>query len=135
MTELLASLNWLAAAVGGLAYFMIGWLWYGPLFGKAWMKEKGMEEHPEPPNPAIFIYSLILQVIAGISIGLFITALSIDTASGGLYVGLAAGAGFVLTTVGINGLYNDMSLQLFVIDGGYHLAGFAAAGLIIGLWQ
>lgn len=135
MGELLASLNWLAAVVGGAAYFVIGWLWYGPLFGKAWMKEKGMVEQPEPPEPVVFLYSLILQVIAGVSIGIFIAALGIDTAVRGLYIGLAAGAGFVLTTVGVNGIYNDMSLKLFAIDGGYHLVGFAAAGLIIGLWQ
>ena len=134
MGDLVASLNWLAAVVGGIAYFVIGWLWYGPLFGKAWMKEKGMEEHPEPPNPIIFFYTLILQIIAGISLGLFIVALDIQTALQGLYVGLAAGAGFLLTTTGLNGIYNEMSLKLFSIDSGYHLVGFAAAGLIIGLW-
>lgn len=134
MGELMASLNWLAAVAGGVTYFMIGWLWYGPLFGKAWMKEKGMEEHPEPPEPVNFVYSLVLQVMAAISLGLFMTALGIGTALGGLFIGLAAGAGFVLTTVGVNGIYNDMSLRLFAIDGGYHLIGFAAAGLIIGLW-
>ncbi|MDR8391245.1 DUF1761 domain-containing protein [Aliifodinibius sp. S!AR15-10] len=134
MGELLSELNWLAAIVGGIAYFMIGWLWYGPLFGKAWMKEKGIEEHPESPEPIIFLYSLILQTIAAISLGLFIVALGVSSAIEGLYIGLAAGAGFVLTTVGVNGIYNDMSLKLFAIDGGYHLVGFAAAGLIIGLW-
>lgn len=65
---------------------------------------------------------------------MFIVAIGIDTALQGLYIGLAAGAGFVLTTVGVNGIYNDMSLKLFAIDGGYHLVGFAVAGLIIGAW-
>ena len=134
MGELLTTLNWPAAAVGGIAYFMIGWLWYGPLFGKAWMKEKGMEEHPEPPEPINFLYSLILQLIVAVSLGLFIVAMDINTALQGLYVGLAAGAGFVLTTMGVNGIYNDMSIKLLAIDGGYHLVGFAVAGLIIGLW-
>lgn len=134
MGELLASLNWLATVIGGIAYFMIGWLWYGPLFGKAWMKEKGMAEHPEPPKPVIFLYSLILQVIVAISLGLFMVALGLNTAFQGVHIGLAAGAGFVLTTVGVNGIYNKMSLKLFAIDGGYHLVGIAVAGLIIGAW-
>lgn len=134
MGALFSELNIWAALVGGIAYFMVGWGWYGPMFGNAWMKEQGMEEHPESPEPIIFLYSLILQVIIGISLGLFIVALGATTALQGLYVGLAAGAGFVLTTVAINGIYNDMSLKLFAIDGGYHLVGFAVAGLIIGLW-
>ncbi|MFH5831500.1 DUF1761 domain-containing protein [Halalkalibaculum sp. DA3122] len=134
MGALFSQLNIWAALVGGIAYFMTGWLWYGPLFGKAWMREKGMGEHPEPPEPINFLYSLILQGIVGISLGLFMAALDATTAMQGLSVGLAAGAGFVLTTVGVNGIYNDMSLRLFAIDGGYHLAGFAVAGLVIGLW-
>lgn len=134
MEELISELNIWAALVGGVAYFMIGWLWYGPLFGKAWMKEKGMEEHPEPPEPIIFLYTLILQLIVGLSLGLFIVAMDIDTAVQGLYIGLASGAGFVLTTSGVNGIYNDMALRLFAIDNGYHLVGFAVAGLIIGAW-
>lgn len=107
-------------------------VWYGPLFGNAWMDEKEMDEHPESPNPIMFLYSLILQVIVGISLGLFIAVIGIDTVVQGLYIGLAAGAGFVLTTMGINGLYNEISLKLFSIDGGYHLIGFALVGLIIG---
>lgn len=134
MGELFSELNIWAALVGGIAYFMIGWLWYGPLFGKAWMQEQGMEEHPESPEPIVFVYSLILQIIAGISLALFIVALDINAALQGLYIGLAAGAGFVLTTMGVNGIYNDMSIKLFVIDGGYHMVGFAVAGLIIGAW-
>lgn len=133
MGELLGSLNWWAVVLGGVAYFMIGWLWYGPLFGSVWLEEKDIPE-PENPDPKIFLYSLILQVIVAISLGLFVAALDLGTAVQGLYIGLAAGAGFVVTTVGVNGIYNDMSLRLFAIDAGYHLVGFAAAGLIIGAW-
>ncbi|NGP87643.1 DUF1761 domain-containing protein [Fodinibius halophilus] len=134
MGELFISLNWLSIIAAGAAYFLIGGIWYGPLWGKVWMREKGMDEHPEPPNPVIYLYSFILQLIVGLSLALFIAALGTNTALQGLYVGLSAGAGFVLTTVGVNGLYNDMSLKLFAIDGGYHLVGFGIAGLIIGLF-
>ena len=93
-----------------------------------------MVEPPEPPKPVIFLYSLLLQLIAGISLALFVVAVGVDSAVQGMYLGLAAGAGFVWTTMGINGIFNELSLKLFIIDGGYHLVGFAAAGLIIGAW-
>lgn len=134
MADLLAELNWLAAIVGGIAYFAIGALWYGPFFGKAWMNEKEIEGPPESPDASIFVQSLLLQVIAAVSLGIFAAALTVDSAVEGLYLGLAAAAGFVATTVGVNGIYNDMSLKLFFIDAGYHVVGFAAAGIIIGVW-
>lgn len=134
MGELLANINWWAAILGGAAYFAIGAIWYGPIFGKAWMAEQDMQEHPEEPEPILFGYTLILQIICGISLAIFAGALDIHSALSGLYLGLAASAGFVATTVGVNGVYNDMSLRLFFIDAGYHLVGFAAAGAIIGAW-
>jgi len=34
--------NWIALEVAALSTLVIGFLWYGLLFRKAWMKEKGM---------------------------------------------------------------------------------------------
>src|SRR5687768_6973121 len=41
-------LNWLAIAASVVASFLIGGLWYGPLFGKAWMREHGWPADYKP---------------------------------------------------------------------------------------
>jgi len=33
--------NYLAVFIATIASFVFGWLWYGPLFGKAWMRMMG----------------------------------------------------------------------------------------------
>ena len=38
------SLNFLAIIVSGILAMPIGALWYGPLFGRTWMKEVGYTE-------------------------------------------------------------------------------------------
>ena len=38
----LGSLNWLAVLVAAASGFVIGGLWYGPLFQKPWMRLSGM---------------------------------------------------------------------------------------------
>lgn len=134
MAELLTSLNWWAGIGGGVLYFIIGALWYGPLFGKTWMVEMEMDEHPEPPRAVIYIYSLVLQIVVGIALELFGILIGVESAVQGLYLGLGTAACFVLTTKGVNGIYNDVSLRLYFIDGGYHLVGFAAAGFVTGIW-
>jgi hypothetical protein len=132
--EIWTQIQWLAGVVGGVIYFGIGALWYGPLFGKAWMKEKGMGENPEPPKPVLFIITVILQMIVGCSLLIFISLFEIGSSLSGMLMGLYISLGFVATTVGVNGVYNNMSLKLFAIDAGYHVIGFTAAGAFIGWW-
>ena len=40
----LPEISWLATLVATLLAFALGALWYGPLFGKAWMAEQGFVE-------------------------------------------------------------------------------------------
>ena len=40
----MANANLLAILVAAATGFLIGGLWYGPLFGKAWMAEHGFTE-------------------------------------------------------------------------------------------
>lgn len=41
----------LAVLAAAVAYFLVGWLWYGPLFGKTWARHMGMPiDHK--PTPA-----------------------------------------------------------------------------------
>ena len=35
--------NWLAVLVSALAFFAIGWVWYGPLFSKPWASGMGYD--------------------------------------------------------------------------------------------
>ena len=58
-------INWLAVGAATLVGFVIGFLWYGPLFGKVWMKEAGLtEEDVQNGNMAkIFGLTAVFQFI------------------------------------------------------------------------
>lgn len=60
-------INWLAVLVAAVVTFVLGGLWYGPLFGKVWRTAEGQTE-PQPghqKHPA-FVYGLsfVLMLIA-----------------------------------------------------------------------
>ena len=136
MTALLSSLSWVAILVATFVYFVLGALWYSPvLFGNIWMKARNMNpEDIESPNPVIYLYSFILQLIGVISLALFMTALGIETVSTGVLIGFGAGAGFVFSLAGATGLFTEVPMKLHFIDYGYHLTGLILAGAIIGWW-
>ncbi|MEI9917519.1 MAG: DUF1761 domain-containing protein [Bacteroidota bacterium] len=45
--------NYLAIVIATVANFFFGFLWYTPLFGKAWAKELGIEMTGKPPAGAL----------------------------------------------------------------------------------
>jgi len=55
-------LNYWAILVAMAASIVLGFLWYGPIFGKAWMKEMGMAPD-QKPNPKVMRRGMILMVI------------------------------------------------------------------------
>lgn len=42
------TISMLGVGIATIANFVLGWLWYGPLFGKAWAVEMGMDISQKP---------------------------------------------------------------------------------------
>ena len=63
-----SAINWLAVIVAAVAFFALGALWYGPLFGKPWQKGVGLsDEEIKSANMgklfgSAFIFALIISV-------------------------------------------------------------------------
>jgi hypothetical protein len=55
-------INWLAIGIAVVANFFLGFLWYTPLFGKAWAKEMGFDMTQKPPSGAL-AKGMIIMVI------------------------------------------------------------------------
>jgi hypothetical protein len=136
MAELISTVNWLAVIVATLLYFFLGALWYSPvLFAKKWMELRNISENDiDGPNPVIFLYSFLLQLIAVSSLALFITAMGVESAVHGALVGFGAGAGILFSLAGTTGIFTELKIQLHFLDSGYHVIGLTIAGIILGLW-
>jgi cytochrome b subunit of formate dehydrogenase len=56
--NMMANANLLAILVAAATGFLIGGLWYGPLFGKKWMAEHGFTEEQLRSSNMLKIYGL-----------------------------------------------------------------------------
>lgn len=63
-------LNWLVVLGSGLVPLVIGSLWYGPLFGKVWMKEAEMSLEKIQGSNMIVIFGLSLVFSIMLALGL-----------------------------------------------------------------
>lgn len=130
----LSAINWLSVIVATLSAFMVGGLWYSPLFGKAWAHGFGFsEEYLAGRNmPQVFSFSLFLSLVAAINLEMFIGAEA--TLMFGLFAGFAAGLGWVAAFLGILYLFEGRSMQVFLINGGYCVVALSVMGTILGAW-
>ncbi len=128
------SLNWLAIFVAALSSFLIGGVWYGPIFGKAWMQENNFtEDQLKQRNMGlVFGLSFALALFAAFNLAMFIGP-EADMAFGGT-AGFLAGLGWVATMVGIHYLFEMRSFKLFFINAGYSTVALTVMGLILGVW-
>jgi hypothetical protein len=130
-----ASINWLAVIVAALASFPLGMLWYGPLFGKAWMAATGVtKEQGRAANPLrLYGATLLANLIACVSLAMFVGGAA--TWQFGLFAGFMTGATFVAMGLGVCYLFEFRSLRHWLINAGYQTLFFSIAGVIIGAWR
>jgi len=128
-------INWLAVLVAAASAFMLGGLWYGPLFKNAWCRENGIDPS-SPPNghPAkIFGTAFVAALVAAIAFAVYLGPMpNLHVA---LHAGFVIGLAYVATSFGINYAFAGRSFKLWLIDGGYHTLQFTLYGLILGLWH
>ena len=127
-------LNWLAVIAAALSAFVLGGLWYGPLFKNAWCREAGIDPTAAPPHSArIFAVAFACSLLSALIFAVLLGAKA--TAADGLGVGFVVGLFFVAMSFGINYSFAQRSLKLWMIDSGYHIVQFSLYGLILGAWH
>lgn len=135
ITLAVTEVNLWAVLTAAVVCFVIGGLWYGPLFGKAWMAAVNMTEEDAAKGnmPLIFGTTFVLQLIAALALAL--VAGSQSTLSSGLCLGLLVGIFWVATAFGTSYLFEQRCLKLWLINAGYNVVTFAAMGAIVGVWH
>ena len=132
-TTAASNINWLSVIVATFSSFIVGGIWYGPVFGKAWMKAFNLSEDELAKRnmPMVFGLALLLSFIAAINLEMFIGAeASVEFAA---FAGFAAGLGWVATFLGILYLFEGQSLLGYFINAGYCIFALTLMGLILGL--
>jgi len=129
------TINWFAILGASVVGFAVGFSWYGPLFGKAWMKSVGLiEEDVQQGNMGkTFGISFVCQFIMAYCLAMFFGN-NLGAAEGSLY-GFLTGFAWVALALTVNGLYEQKSWQYMVINGGYWTVTFTLMGLILGIFN
>jgi len=121
------------AVLAATAFAMIiGAIWYGPLFGKPWMKL--VNRTPDDlarGSGQIYLITGLCWLLVGYVLAHFVQYTAADTAVEGAITGLWIWAGFVFPTHVIHTMFAGRSKKLVAIDLGYTLIALLGMGLIL----
>lgn len=135
--NVVGQINFLAVLVAALSSFIIGWLWYGPLFGRKWLGYMGYTEEDlkkgSMPMPAIMGVNYAATVLAAFAIAMFLGPES--DASFGMFAGLMIAVFWIGTSRLNDVLYEDKPWGLFFINVGYYVVVYIMMGGILGAWH
>jgi hypothetical protein len=128
-------MNLIAVVVAALSAFLLGGLWYGPLFGQRWLAACGQMEDVLNGRSMAQVFGLAgaLSLIAALNLAAFLGP-DADLEFG-VFAGFAAGAGWVGAFLGIIYLFEARPLSLWLINAGYSTAALTIMGAILGGWR
>ena len=128
--------NYAAVFVAAVAYWLLGALWYGVLFGARWMVLENVSmEQAKSMNPVLpYVISFVLNLLIAYSLAQICIWRNADTIGRGASVGVLLWIGFIGPITYTTYMYEMRPKELFAINQFYPLAGLVLMGAIIGAW-
>ena len=128
--------NYAAVFVAAIAYWLLGALWFGVLFGKPWMALENITvEQAKSMNPVLpYIVSFVLNILIAYSLAQICIWRNANTIGRGASVGVLLWIGFIGPITYTTYMYEMRPKELFAINQFYPLAGLVLMGAIIGAW-
>ena len=131
----MANANWLAIIIAALSGFMVGGVWYGPLFGKMWQREAGITEAEMGSVNSVKLFGLtfLFSLLSAIMLGHLFNRTGVSQTHVIMMMSIGIAIGFIIPAIGTNYLFGRKSGKLFAIDAGYWIMFYAAMGLVFAL--
>jgi hypothetical protein len=139
-------INYLAVVVAALANMAIGFLWYGPLFGKTWMKLAGVapkrKTSAKKKAPGMektyllaFVGSLVMSYVLAHSLIFAAAYYEMSGITGGLMSGFWNWLGFIAPVTLGAVLWEGKPWKLWLIINGCYLVSLLVMGTILAGWR
>jgi hypothetical protein len=134
MFAVIGELNWFAIIIATFAYYILGAVWFTPLFGKSYDKATGVQRAKNHKWPMIYyIGPFISSFVVAIATALLIYVLHIQQLSDALMLGVIVGIGYASSISFNNSIAPNMPKPLLfgAVTGAYHLVGIILVAAII----
>lgn len=135
-----ANINLWAVFISSVISMIIGFLWYGPLFGKAWIKlmkiaSKQIQDAKKKGMGKSYFIAFIGSLVMSYVLAHFVDYTQSTTFGQGMQTGFWIWIGFVATrSLGMM-LWENKPFKLYLLTIFYDLVNLIIMGGILAIWQ
>lgn len=128
--------NYAAIVVSAVAYWLLGALWFGVLFGQRWMALEGMSAaQARSTNPVLpYTITFVLNLLIAFVLAQLCLWRNANTAARGAAIGVLLWIGIVGPLSVTTYMYEMRPKELFAINEFFSLVGLCLMGVILGAW-
>ena len=132
-------INYIAVLASAIAGMVLGALWYGPLFGKRWIKlmnfsEKDIKKAKQKSMAKSYVGAFIGTLIFAYVLALMIVNLGAATLAEGFVVAFLLWLGFIATSMLNSVIWEGKPVELYTIGIAHYLVVFLAMSAILVFW-
>ena len=134
MFDSVDEINWLAVLAGTAFYYVLGAVWFTPLFGRAWDRSIGVtRQQGQRYPPLYYVMPLISALVVTTATAALASMLALDAVGDGALLGLLVGCGYAAPVSLTNAVtpHTPRPLLLGAVTASYHVTGIAAAAAIV----
>jgi hypothetical protein len=136
--------NYWAILVAAIVNIVLGFLWYGPFFGKSWQAMMGFTQESMAAQKAkgMMTSSMVIMMIGSLLMAYVLAHSLIFAATYTKTTGIAAGLmvavwtwlGFIAPVSIGTVIWEGKPWKLWIINAVYYIVGLALMGIILALW-
>lgn len=128
----LPAVNYLAVLLAAVGSMVVGYLWFGPLFGKTWMKMTGMKEMGDQSKMAQnYVLAYVSAALSAYVLAMFLSLTHVTELTGALFLAFWVWLGFQATIMLSGVLWYKQSWNLYFLLVSQQLVSVLVAAAIL----
>ncbi len=133
--EFFGQVNWVAVVLGAVFSMLLGFLWYGPLFGKLWLRSIGKKQEELSSNAGMYVFAFLGALVSAYVLAVLVGALGITAWWRGAVLGAIVSVGIGSMAALVNGIFHRIPGVAWLLFAVYQLVLNAAEGLVFAVWR
>ncbi len=128
--------GWLGVLIATMLTYLLGALWFTPLFGRAWDRGVGVRREPgERWGLAYYLVPLAGAAGSAYALAVLVTAAEVTEVAGAVVLGVVVGLGVGLTVSFTNALTPRTARPLLfgLVTGSFHVVSAIVAAVVTAL--